>query len=824
MKKVLSVATLAGIGLLQGWASLHAATTDAATAGRPAAVMRPVPDRQVVAGPDNSCDPNGICLAVTVGADLDPAACATTPSLEASAGDRVNFCYTVTNHSQVTYNFQTLSDDSTDPDQQFLLSLAQPLAPGESYQYNRIVTVGSANLRSTATWTAVAQLPNYSYDDTASFDFVDITTQGRALDLGYNGQLAVALPFPVTFYGAPSRRLTVGSNGAIGFGADTSALISSFDTALPTASAGGTGLYPLIAPLWMGLDPRGGAIYTATLGTAPNRRFVVEWYDRPVLTPGSTPQPDGATFEVVFTEGSDQILFQYLDTSFNDPVNDHGAKASIGLNWGMMPDGTLGVATQYSHDAASLHDGQAIRWTPSSVASSRSSAWAGVSVGMPAIRVDRTALNAQVDPGSSTSTTLQIGNYGNRALNYEVGSRSAAAHVPTGARAAATAPASNGMQPSLTSVAQLTPEQIDWMRRVQAMHAATASSASTAPLAAAGVPAYANAVTFNLGTLLGYLNGVGFDLQNPQTIAKSSYTMPDELGWSAGDFVGDDLNTVYAVSFNGTLFKMDAASGSTTVIGGTGLASNRGIVTGAAYSSYDHTFYVATSGEDFLARSKLYTLDLATAQPTYVGAISLPGQPGITVTDIAVDTAGAMYGFEGLSKTLIAIDRTSGAANVVGDTGVMTSHIASLDFDDRDGTLYMVAQDESGGGGLPVYKAYSVNVTTGAAGELGTLGAGGELDAYVLWNGGLAIAATGTPCANLADVPWLSAEPSSGAITDYGVTRTVTLTFNNAGTLAAGTYTANLCVNSNDPLHPHVAVPVTLTVGADRIFANGFDG
>jgi hypothetical protein len=40
--------------------------------------------------------------------------------------------------------------------------------------------------------------------------------------------------------------------------------------------------------------------------------------------------------------------------------------------------------------------------------------------------------------------------------------------------------------------------------------------------------------------------------------------------------------------------------------------------------------------------------------------------------------------------------------------------------------------------------------------------------------------------------------------------------------LAAGVYSANVCVSSNDPAHSSTVVPVTLTVG-DTIFANGFE-
>jgi hypothetical protein len=71
-------------------------------------------------------------------------------------------------------------------------------------------------------------------------------------------------------------------------------------------------------------------------------------------------------------------------------------------------------------------------------------------------------------------------------------------------------------------------------------------------------------------------------------------------------------------------------------------------------------------------------------------------------------------------------------------------------------------------------------------------------------------------CANPADVPWLSEVPTSGTTAAGGLTP-VTVTFNSAG-LAMGTYTANLCITSNDP-NPGpgngtnlVVVPVELTV------------
>jgi hypothetical protein len=79
-------------------------------------------------------------------------------------------------------------------------------------------------------------------------------------------------------------------------------------------------------------------------------------------------------------------------------------------------------------------------------------------------------------------------------------------------------------------------------------------------------------------------------------------------------------------------------------------------------------------------------------------------------------------------------------------------------------------------------------------------------------------------CVSQSDVPWLDASPTSGAVTG-GTSAPVTLDVD-ATSLAEGTYSASLCVGTDDPLHAQFVVPVDLTVNAivDTIFANGFDG
>ena len=63
------------------------------------------------------------------------------------------------------------------------------------------------------------------------------------------------------------------------------------------------------------------------------------------------------------------------------------------------------------------------------------------------------------------------------------------------------------------------------------------------------------------------------------------------------------------------------------------------------------------------------------------------------------------------------------------------------------------------------------------------------------------------------DIPWLSVSPITGTIPFNGIS-TIDVTLDSTG-LARGTYSANLCVSSNDPDEPWVVVPVSLSVKTD---------
>lgn len=87
------------------------------------------------------------------------------------------------------------------------------------------------------------------------------------------------------------------------------------------------------------------------------------------------------------------------------------------------------------------------------------------------------------------------------------------------------------------------------------------------------------------------------------------------------------------------------------------------------------------------------------------------------------------------------------------------------------------------------------------------LSLGNDGDADLTWT----LAEAETSCDAPSDVPWLSASPLGGTVVP-GDTAPIDVTFDSTG-LAAGTYEALLCIESNDPAGV-LAVPVTLIVQA----------
>jgi len=160
------------------------------------------------------------------------------------------------------------------------------------------------------------------WQTTVPFAWIDATAGGTRLSLGDDSSATVPLPFTFAFYKQPFTSVKVSSNGYVVFG--SSAATDYWNESIPNTHAPNG----FAAPLWDDLNPSaGGGVWHRTVGTSPNRKFVVSWNDVPHYG-----MSDGATFQVVLEEGTNTILYQYRDTTMGDStLYDYGASATVGV-------------------------------------------------------------------------------------------------------------------------------------------------------------------------------------------------------------------------------------------------------------------------------------------------------------------------------------------------------------------------------------------------------------------------------------------------------------------------------------------------------------
>ncbi|HEY6942934.1 hypothetical protein [Dokdonella sp.] len=724
---------------------------------------------------------------MTLGTDLSEGACGGATQLDVTRLDPVNFCYVVTNHSPTTLAWHTLADDVSG-----VLLSAVPIAlpPGASYQYNRIVTARESQAPDTR-WTAYDVHPGYAFaanlpagerifadgfdgagNGEPVYDFVDITGIGTPLGLEDDDSTAeVDVGFPFTYYGLTADRLRVAYNGGILFDLDAG-WFTPQNEPLPAADVGAA-----ILPYWTDIyyqQPGDGDIYVATLGTAPNRRFVVEWFNLPIMIGGI--QQDSATFEAVLSEGSNEILFQYADTDVGDPLRNDGITATIGLN---APPG-VDAALQYSYKSASVAAGRAILFSPTTPLAYSATSQVVLDVGVPKIEVTPARLDVAAAAGASTEATLDIGNVGNRPLIWNIGSFANGAQRPPASRY--TVPLGD---PAATTAAPA-PRRKSHPPRTPAQ----------APRAE-GVAAFA--IDFDTSSL------VSLDATHPDAITPVAGV--GDLILTAGEFVDEDFSRLYAIDYyTWHLLTLDTRDGTSHVIGTAVLQSGAGINWGGlAWDASTGTLYgVAYAPGRFGYDSFLYTIDPLTAATTLVGRIGGIGDPadGTLVVDIAVDAQGDMFGVDLVADDFVAIDKTSGNAAVVASLGFDANFAQGLDVDDYTGQLYYAAFNNS----IGEAQMYTVEPSTGALTLVDAIGA----DPTQTQLAAFSIARLGGVCAYPNDVPWLAYSITRGSTPPSAVTA-VSVSVD-ASTLTPGTYHANVCIANNDLTNRRVAVPVTFTV------------
>ncbi len=194
--------------------------------------------------------------------------------------------------------------------------------------------------------------------DTVLYSWEEISATGTRLKLDDDNVYTYRnIPFEFQFYGQNYNQVAVGSNGQLYFADDPFG--KNYDNqCLPDSTVS----IPFIAAMWDDLNP--GAVPTAEIywdimGSAPNRRLVVEWSGVPHFPPDN-PSTGDVTFEAILYEGTNEISLLYSDVYFGDVLYDKGASATVGIQQ------NAAEALQYlcNTDITSLGDGLAVRFAP----------------------------------------------------------------------------------------------------------------------------------------------------------------------------------------------------------------------------------------------------------------------------------------------------------------------------------------------------------------------------------------------------------------------------------------------------------------------------
>lgn len=742
-------------------------------------------------GTDSSCGAGDLCLVSTVGTDLMQGACASTQTIDATVGDQLNFCYTVTNNTGIALDYHTLQNNV---DGALFTLTHDSLQNGETRQFNHIETVSQSAIYM-STWTGQDVAPGYlatleaigsgcsdrifadGFDNDAMCpggSFIDIRATGTALGLDDEDTLDVTMPFPFNFYGTPSNLISISNNGGILFASGWN--LSFINMSLPADVVGP----PAIMPFWDDFAGTQGDVYYETRGSAPNRQFIVEWFDRVHMS--GPANVDGATFELVLGEDG-AIAFEYDDVAYSGFSNFEGdpddCTGGLCATIGLQNDMTL--YNQFSAFEASVADHSGIRWTPAAPQIYAATDSVTVNVGAPQIVINPSPIVGNVAAGAATTIPFAVENHGNRDLDWMLAEAGPAnLHFP---------PPGTRFSMPLGDPANVSAAPVPAALR-RANTQKPQNPAFYLPFG--GVPAFAfDAYHSQFET---------FDALSPGTVevvAPTGYRL-----WTGGAFVDGDFSKFYVLGGLAfippgdadMLVAIDTATGAETIIGPADSQSYGW--NGMAYDSTSGNLYaVAGCGTN----SRLAAIDRQTGTATPIGTL-----PNETCTiAIAIDAGGDMYGLDIVTDALYAIDKTTGDDALIGSIGFNANYSQDMAFDQSTGILYLAGFDAD----ASTDSIYTVDVTTGLASVVGPLGATpGEVDA-------MGIETIGGPCGQEEDMPWLSLSDLTGT-TSAGGSVAVTASIDGSSASAGDVLSGTLCAHSNDPAQPNhvLATPITVDV------------
>jgi hypothetical protein len=397
------------------------------------------------------------------------------------------------------------------------------------------------------------------------------------------------------------------------------------------------------------------------------------------------------------------------------------------------------------------------------------------------------AFAVSADSGSSTSATLSIRNNGSYRLTWSLDSAvgGSRAHFPR-------------IAPGSVPPGDATPTISRRFRPVPSI----ASESASGPEAYGFL--YGDDGAYQFARFPGLVNPADID-----PIAEQ----PQRPIFGAGDFIGNDFSAEFVVGYfddgSSRLYAVSTADGSLTDVGGLSEPEEKLRWSALRWDSTQGQLYGVAVVDAFT--TSLFTVDPATGAKTKVGDFP----PSMVILAMAVDPNGLMYGVDWRGAQLVAIDKANADVAPIGQLGFSPGSSMDLAYDHATGVLYFNAAFADPVTSTYVQNLYTIDPSYVGLGWVGSFNTLTGVSAFAV--------ASPDPCANPTHTPWLSFDTPSGTA-EVGQTSSITVNFD-ASNLSGGTYSTNVCVRSDAPLHRTSVIPVTFVVTgiADRIFASGFE-
>jgi Subtilase family/Carboxypeptidase regulatory-like domain/Domain of unknown function (DUF4394) len=672
----------------------------------------------------------------------------------------------------------------------------------------------------------------YTYQDSNEpggplYEWID-ATDGTALGLADDGEANVTLPFAFTFYGTSSTDIRVGNNGGFFFNATAG------DLSTANADLGTTTASNLVVPFWDDIDSDTGDVYYKTVGTAPARLFIVEWYDRPHYS-----NIGSATFELILYEGTNNIKYQYLDTNFGNALYDYGVSATSGIrqtgsnylqysyNQAVLVDG-LSICFQYPGSPPC--DGGDVPWfgtsiTGGTVPAGGSLAWTNAfsatmaaGIGQPGVYSARlgiypTGAGLPSKQISVVMTVLPSTSFG-RLQGTVTGDRPGGPleadvliEATDGTTVTLTTDPATGaygywLEAGWYDVTASAPDYVPETVTVQVTGLATTTQdfelALNAPEIVVTPPSlqktlvFGQADTSSLNIANDGLQPLDWEIiEMPSGLAVQGSGGPDPFGYT---YV--DSNEAGGATYEW----IDATDGTPLNLTDDSEAN--------VTLPFAFTFYGTSSTDIRVGNNGGFIFNVTTGDLSNVNAaLATATASNIVVPfwdDIDADTGNVYYKTIGTAPDRMFVVEWFNRPHF--------SNVGSATFELilYEGTNNIKYQYLDTNFGNALYD-YGVSATSGIR-QTGTNYLQYSYNTAVLVDGlAICFQYPGSPPCDGGDVPWLAENPTSGTVPVDGNVDVV-VTFDAGAVVEPGLYTAKLLVNNNDPLNGMVQVPVTMTV------------